>query len=367
MGLLVDAERKELLAELREMIHDVLARECDNRAVHEFIDGKPELAMHVARYAAELGWTGIGLPESVGGAGLGLDGFYVLSRELGYRAAPGSLLATLAAAQWLSEFASEDHAEILKAIVAGEATCAVPAVPGAPLSAQEGLLSGNSALMLGEPGYAIVRATCDGVDALALIKTGEQARWQAEKAWDFTRPVGRLTCANVRPVLLWPDPEGHLQNRLELILALAIVADNVGGMRAIALSTIEYLKTREQFGKIIGSFQALKHRAANTMLAVELAEQQGAQALDAAAGADGYLWAALAKAGTAETYRRVAQEAVQLHGGVGFTWEFDCHIYLKRARLNEALVGSATALRDRAADLLLAATAEGRSVAEIPE
>jgi alkylation response protein AidB-like acyl-CoA dehydrogenase len=138
---------------------------------------------------------------------------------------------------------------------------------------------------------------------------------------------------------------------------LAIACDSIGGAKAVLDPTVAYLKTREQFGKPIGSFQALKHRCAEHKVAIEAADALVRDAVERWSNdaADAALFAALAKALACDVYAGVATDAVQLHGGIGFTWEHVCHRYLKRAKLNQTLFGGSAAHRDRAAQLLLAA------------
>src|SRR4030095_14815518 len=116
--------------------------------------------------------------------------------------------------------------------------------------------------------------------------------------------------------------------------ALAIAGDSLGGARAIFEQTIEYMKNREQFGRSIALFQALKHRAADLFAALSLNEQIVDHGVETASHRtfDAGFWAALAKAQSSETYVSISSDCVQLHGGVGYTWEFDVHLFLKRAR-----------------------------------
>ena len=135
------------------------------------------------------------------------------------------------------------------------------------------------------------------------------------------------------------------------------------------LQTIDYLKGRTQFDRVLASFQALKHRAANLAAEVEVSRHLNDQALDATArrDPDAGLWIQLAKATASETYAWVTQDCLQLHGGVGFTWEFDCHLFLKRARLNQALAGDNRTNMDAAESALAQSVRAGRSAVEIPQ
>jgi alkylation response protein AidB-like acyl-CoA dehydrogenase len=150
-------------------------------------------------------------------------------------------------------------------------------------------------------------------------------------------------------------------------MALAVAADSAGGARAITERTIAYMKTREQFGQPIAGFQALKHRAADLATKLAVADEMVTHAVQrtVANEPDAEIWATLAKSEVTEACVFVTTDCVQLHGGVGFTWEFDPHIFLKRARLNEVLIMANTMLRDQAAAALAAITASGRSALEL--
>jgi alkylation response protein AidB-like acyl-CoA dehydrogenase len=150
-------------------------------------------------------------------------------------------------------------------------------------------------------------------------------------------------------------------------MALAVAADSPVGARSITERTIAYMKTREQFGQPIARFQALEHRAADLATKLAVADEMVRHAVQrrAADEPEAELWATLAKSEVTEACVFVTTDCVQLHGGVGFTRDFDPHIFLKRARLNEVPVMANTALRDQAAAALAATTASGRSALEL--
>lgn len=172
---------------------------------------------------------------------------------------------------------------------------------------------------------------------------------------DETRHAARVTLDRVRipsdNLLVTGADCDAIDRRLLSNAALALAADSVGGMGAILGKTLEYMCVREQFSRPIGSFQALKHRAANLHLRLATAQAMLEEAVSAAEGAlaDADDLALLACAQASDAYAFVAQDALQLHGGIGFTRAHDAHIYLKRAKLNQALLGGTSALRDRAA------------------
>jgi alkylation response protein AidB-like acyl-CoA dehydrogenase len=186
-------------------------------------------------------------------------------------------------------------------------------------------------------------------------------------AWDRTREICTLTCEAAAAASTIPDPDGAVGRALARHLAMALASDSIGGAAAIAHQTIDYMKTRLQFDRPIGSFQALKHRAANLVTCIATNECLVAQAVESCTQRDpeANMWVALAKAGATDAYTFIAGDCVQLFGGVGHTWAFDVHLHVKRAHLNEALGASSRAQRDFAAAALAEATRGGRVTTEI--
>jgi alkylation response protein AidB-like acyl-CoA dehydrogenase len=208
----------------------------------------------------------------------------------------------------------------------------------------------------------------DGRAGMALIDTrSAEVKLEAQSIWDRTREVSRLSCALVKAELVIADPAGTQCAALTRHLGLATANDSLGGARSIAEQTIGYMKDRVQFDRPIGAFQAMKHRAADMMILLEVQDRLLDQAIEAEQrrSPDRDLWIALATAGATDAYSFVADDCVLLHGGIGFTWEYDCHLFLKRARLN-AVIGGDNAVRvDCAATFLEQAAREGRSVLEL--
>ena len=355
-----------------ESILDVLTVECDSLALHKFYDGGNELDTHLWARAAELGWLGIGLPEELGGLGMGVQGLDVLHRALGRSGAPGAFTSTLSVAQCLAEVGSAElQGELLPRIIAGELELACPMQPdGSTIVLTEQRLHGISQPMLTSrnASLALVSFERSAVGGFALVQLDAPGvRFDPIELWDRTRSAGTITCNDVKPLAVMRDPTGAVGRILYRHLALAVAADGIGGGRRIAEQTVEYLKNRVQFGKPLASFQALKHRAADLMIALASAEEAVRQGVETTAKQDPFadMWVDLGKAAACDAFKFVASDCVQLHGGVGFTWEFDCHIFLKRALLNEELAGDADAKRDRAADYLTGAVLAGRSTAEL--
>ena len=360
---------------LQQSIADALADNCERRAVHAHVDGAEDLAARLWQMAAELGWLAIGLPERFEGLGLAQQGLAVLHRELGSVLAPGPYIATLAAAQWLAECDTSTFAQQqLPRVAVGELKIAVPYGPVSSAGRWHGgrTVSASDLLMLGgrSAELAVIRVRGDdGHAGLALIDTRSPAvRLDAQKMWDRTREVSLLGCGNLEAELVIADPEGTVSAALARHLELATASDSLGGARSIADQTIGYMKDRVQFDRPIGAFQAMKHRAADIMILLEVQDRLLEQAVESEqrCSPDSDLWTALAAAGATDAYSFIADDCVLLHGGIGFTWEYDCHLFLKRARLNAVITGDNAARRDRAATALEQAAREGRSVLELP-
>jgi len=343
------------LAAFREGISRVLKSNADSKQLHAHLDGELALDRVLWEQAAQLGWLAIGLPEEFGGLGLGAQGLDALHRELGSRAAPGPFIASLAAAQVLAEVGDDGICHTwLPQLAAGEAKLAVAArMADSPC--------GNDSWLLGD---------ADSDAALVPLGGGEWGLVALEGAarveiWDRTRTVFMADLEGQAPMAVL---HGTAASRsLTRHLCLAIASDSIGAARAITLRTIAYMKEREQFGRPIASFQALKHRVADIMTIIVSGEELVSLAAQCAADADpdADIWASLAKVRASDIFVHAANEALQMHGGVGFTWEFDVHVYLMRSRLNELLVAHNHELRDRAADGFAEAFRAGRQPLEL--
>jgi alkylation response protein AidB-like acyl-CoA dehydrogenase len=353
---------QQTLDALREGVAGVLAEQSDSLAVHAFIDGKNTLDRDLWSRAASLGWLAVGIPEQYGGLGLGCHGLAILHNELGRQAAPGPYIPTLSAAQAIVECGSEAvRAAWLPRIVFGEVSAAVPASIAAPLTWSGTGVSG-ALRCLGGRDATFVLAPAGDVWVIVELAGAEVS---AMPIWDRTREVIDIRLHDAKPVAVLKG-EG-VGEALLRAMALATAADSRGGARSITERTIAYMKTREQFGQPIAGFQALKHRAADLATKLAVMDEMVAHAVHKTAEdeADADIWISLAKAEVTEAFVFIATDCVQLHGGVGFTWDYDPQIFLKRARLNEVLVMANPALRDRAAAGLAALTRAGCSALEL--
>ena len=349
---------------LRENVASVLAKQCGSTELHAFIDSKNALDRNLWAQAGQLGWLGLGIPEQFGGLGMGAQGLAILHGELGRQAAPGPYIASLSAAQAIVEAGDEVIRRTwLPRLASGEVSAAVPATLDLRSLSRSGAGVSGTLRCLGAVDAALLLAPTD--DAWAIVNLAS-AKVTVAPMWDGTRDVVDVRLEDAAPVGILPDATAT-RAALTRAMALAIAADSAGGARSITERTIAYMKTREQFGQPIAGFQALKHRAADLATKLAVADEMVRHAVQRtmADEPDAELWAVLAKSEVTEACVFVTTDCVQLHGGVGFTWDFDPHIFLKRARLNEALLMANTALRDQAAAALAAITASGRSALEL--
>ena len=355
---------QETLDALREGVAGVLAEQSNSTAIHAFIDSKNALDRELWTQAASLGWLGFGIPEQYGGLGLGCHGLAILHTELGRQAAPGPYIPTLSAAQVIAEHGTEAaRTAWLPRIASGEISAAVPTNPDAATLTRSSAGVSGTLRCLGAPDAAFVLAPAG--DAWVIVElAGTEV--SAIPMWDRTRQVIDIRLQNAKPAATLEDSASVSEVLLQA-MALATAADSRGAARSVTERTIAYMKTREQFGQPIAGFQALKHRAADLATKLAVMDEMVAHAVHriAANEPDADIWASLAKAEVTESFVFIATDCVQLHGGVGFTWDYDPQIFLKRARLNEVLVMANPALRDRAAAGVAAATRAGRSALEL--
>ncbi|WP_158637693.1 acyl-CoA dehydrogenase [Novosphingobium taihuense] len=345
------------MAEVRESIRTVLDERCTSLAVHAFIDGKASVDQDLRELAKDLGWLAISLPEAHGGIGLGANGLAVLNYELGRAAAPGSIIATSVALETLarSEVSADPAiAELIVSIVEGTTSLAIATSFNTPHADGAirliGDASANVALIPGEGDDLLLADLSNAVADQVVI-------------WDETRSILSLPSSSMKALAVLRGSRPVLF----ALYAIAIAADSAGAARGTLDRTIAYMKQREQFGRLIGSFQALKHRLADHQVNAkgcdELVWQAAEQFDNGAKGA--LMWSLMAKANVTDAALRIAGDCVQLHGGVGFTREYDPHLFLKRAWLNEALLAPNGALRDKAASAFGEALKNGHEVLEI--
>jgi alkylation response protein AidB-like acyl-CoA dehydrogenase len=302
--------------------------------------------------------------------GLAIAEQAIVLEELGAALYGGPYLASaVLAAQAL--LASTDEAarrDLLPAIASGEtiATLAFTEDDGswdpgtirlsAATAGGDWRLDGHKSFVLdgGSAGLILVLARADGALSLFAVEAGAPGLGIAVlPTLDQTRKLARLEFDGVPARLIGsPGDAAAVMDRVLDLAAVALAAEQLGGAQRALDMAVEYSRVRHQFGRPIGSFQALKHRMADLLLEVE--SLRSAVNYAAAAVADGSaevpVVASLVKAYASETYFHVAAENIQVHGGIGFTWEHDAHLYFKRAKSSELFLGDASYHRERLAD-----------------
>lgn len=306
--------------------------------------------------AGQVGATGLMVPERYGGAGATLREACVVVEELGARlAAPPYLSSAVLATGVLLACGDEDAcADLLPDLAAGTRTCALAWLPGM------GAFQAGPGVS-GEIGPIPDAA---GADVLLLLaRTPDGPAWFAvERAdaevteltpVDLTRPLARVRAERAQARRIRGDARRAEEHLVDLACT-ALAAEQVGGAAHCLDATVAYVRTREQFGRPIGSFQAVKHRLADLAAGIEQARSLALDAADAVAGhaEDATALAAAAASLCGETYRAAAAEMLQLHGGIGFTWEHDAHRYLKRAHADACLYGTPAGHRRRLATMI---------------
>ena len=316
---------------------------------------------------AELGWAGLALPEEWGGQGLGTVELAVLFEEMGYALAPSPLLSNTIAGLALAAGASDEQKERwLRPLAEGELR-GTPALidadgPAEPMSfsMEAGdTLSGEKTLVLdaGSADFFLV-ATADG-GRHVVEKGADGVTVTAEESIDPTRRLFSVRLDGVRPEATLPG-SGEDYHPVFHRACVALAAESTGIAQRTMEMAVEYAKDRQQFGRPIGAYQAVSHRCAQMLL-----ETENARSLvyGAAWAADAEpeslpLAASIAKAYASDAGWRVPDAAIQVHGGIGFTWEHDLHFFLKRGKQNAAMFGDARWHRERVADAVLAGAAE---------
>ena len=297
----------------------------------------------------EQGWLAVLVPEEYDGLGLGLLDASVLARCWGEGCVPGPFLPTLVAAEAIRLGGSPDQQkEWLPRVAAGEVKLAL---------AHGGRVTNSGGRLTGEVNYVDYAHVADAIVVAAdggalFIVDAEDA--VTVSSLDTLDRSGRLTHVRFDGATGQPLPGAVLPDVLDRGAVLA--ANDLAGIARVAFTrTVEYDKTREQFGKAVGSFQAIKHTLADLHVAVTMTEHAGwyaAHALDAKLP-DAPLAVSVAKSKASDVARDATAAMIQFHGGIGYTWEHDAHLFFKRAKRLEYAYGDAATHRERIARLIV--------------
>jgi alkylation response protein AidB-like acyl-CoA dehydrogenase len=363
--------------ELRDSIRAVLGKESPVSLARAVVEhGERPSALWATM--VELGWPALTVAEAHGGIGLGVLELAILAEELGRVIAPGPLLATV------SQFAPAvreagtpaQQAQFLGAVAAGELTGSL-AIAEATGSFDPAEITAtvtfdrNVAVLSGTKHFVMEGDAVDELVVVARVDEGDAHNVRAVvvpvaavkttpvNAFDASRRLAHVDLSGVRVDLdrVLGDPDASAAPALRRALEEATVAlalEMVGTAQSIFDITLEYAKQREQFGVPIGSFQATKHKFADMMIALERARALGYFAALTIAEDDPRRTSATsaAKAAAGDCQRMFAKEGIQILGGIGYTWEHDMHLYVRRIKSGEPLFGSSAWHRARIADLL---------------
>ena len=302
---------------------------------------------------ADLGWPGLIVDEADGGLGLGVVELAVLQEELGYALAPTPFLSTVAAAVLIGAAGSdEQRAAWLGPLAGGEKRGAAAIVDEGEAPEPHGSSLTATKIAVPDAGSADVLVVRAAEGHHFLVETAsEGVRIETVEGLDPTRKLFTVHLDGADAHRL-PGDAAAIARAYDVI-ATATAAESVGVARRTLEMAVEYAKERKQFGRAIGTYQAVSHQCAQMLL-----ESEGARSvvLHAAWALDhepesGPLGAAMAKAYASDAGWRVPAASLQVHGGIGFTWEHDLHLWLKRGRANAALWGDARSHRERVAEL----------------
>jgi len=367
------SEEQELL---RKSAADFLAKECPMSYVRQMMEDDRGYSDELWNKMAELGWTGLIYPEEYGGAGLSIVDLVVVLEEMGKASVPGPFFSStcLGGLAILEAGNDAQKQKYLPDIAAGKTKATLAFLEenarwdekGINIKARKGKknysLSGVKLFVPDAHTADVIVCAVRTADGLSLFVVDRQqagVNTRLLKTMDQTRKLCEVTFDKVQ---VTPDAvlgaAGQASGPLRRIIdrsKVALCAEMCGGAQKVLDMTVEYAKIREQFGRPIGSFQAIQHKCANMLVQVESAKSATYYAAWAVSNniPEAPLAAAMAKAYCSDAFRQVTAEGIQVHGGIGFTWEHDMHIYFKRAKGSEVTFGDATWNRELVAQYTL--------------
>ena len=362
----------------QEEFRQVVRRFCENESteadVRRLMDSETGFDPKTwRRMSAELGLAGLAIPESFGGLGFSQLELALVMEEFGRSLLCAPYLSTvcLAAPLLLAAGDGDANGRFLPAIASGELTVAV-VLPGdvtagsevtARQSGEQWLLDGVVSLVLdgATAELILVAARADGHLGLFAVTGGTAGLTRTPQATvDQTRRFARIgfSAVHAQALSCAAGAESAVQRALDCA-ASSLAAEQVGGAQRALDMSVDYARMRYQFNRPIGSFQAIKHKCAEMLLDVEAARSAAYHAARQIAedAPDASICVSVAKASASDAYIRVVTDMIQIHGGIGFTWEHPAHLYYKRALSSEHLFGNATMHRERLITLLDAAAA----------
>jgi len=340
MGIALTDDHRELAEVARAFLTAQKAR----WAARSLLDATDESRPPFWHDMAELGWLGLHVDEEYGGSGYGLPELVVVIEELGRAVAPGPFVPTVIASAVIAKDGTADQkSRLLPGLIDGTVTAGIGL--DSQVRVTSGLADGDAGIVLGA-GLAELLLIAAGDDVLVLERGRAGVSVEVPDNFDPTRRSGRVRLHNVSV-----SADDVLGGARESALARArtlLAAEAVGGASDCVEAAVGYAKVRQQFGRTIATFQAVKHHCANMLVAAESAIAAVWDASRAASEDEAQfrLIAAAAAALAFPAYARNAELNIQVHGGIGFTWEHDAHLHLRRALVLAALFGGDAPARD---------------------
>ena len=376
------SEEQEML---RQSAREFLEGECPMTYVRQMMDDERGYSEEQWKKMAELGWTGLIVPEEYGGAGLNMVDLVVVLEEMGRMVMPGPFFASVILGGIAIDLggSAEQKKRLLPDLAAGKTKATLAQVEESGRWDAEGIqlaakssgggfnLTGTKLFVHDAHNADILivpvrtgGSGADGVTLLIVDAKGKGVSTRVLKTMDQTRKLCEVqldgATVGADGVLGEVGQGWPLLDRIVDRAKVALCAEMCGGAQKVLEMSVDYAKVREQFGRPIGSFQAIQHKCANMMVQVESAKSATYYAAWAVANdvAEAHLAACMAKAYCSDAYRYTAAEGIQIHGGIGFTWEHDMHLYFKRAKGSEVTFGDATWNRELVAQVVLDAPEE---------
>jgi alkylation response protein AidB-like acyl-CoA dehydrogenase len=338
---------------LKKSAREFLTAECPMAAVRKLLETETAFDPGLWSKIAAQGWTGLLIPEEYGGYGMGMVEMAVVLEEMGRALLPGPFLSTTLLAGTIIERGGTEE----------QKKRYLPAIASGKLKSTLAVAEHRSKDLCFD--FVPDAAVADSIVCAAPLK-GEFSLFIASDleithtpALDLTRPLyevaledGKIPAENI--IARGDRASDVLQTALDIATA-GLTAEMTGGMQRLLEITVAYAKTRKQFGRPIGQFQAVQHLCADMLMMTESSRSAAYYACYAVN--EGLPEAAeavsIAKSYTSDAYREVGNRAIQVHGGMGFTWENDCHLYYRRAKASELAFGDAIHHRERLAKIIL--------------
>ena len=369
-------ELTETQKTLKNTVRKFLSVECPIAEVRPLMETETAYDASLWQKMADQGWTGMLIPEQYGGFGMGMVEMAATLEEMGRALLPGPFFSTVVMAGTLIEKAGNEaqKEKYLGATARGEIKVTVAFLEDPPAWTPQDVqlkarASGGAYLLDGtklfvpDAGVAdviVVIARLDG--ELALFVVGRDTQGVAIRPMssiDLTRKVYEIkfdcVCVPPEAMLASGPPAVEALGRARAMATVGLVAEMTGGMQRLLDMTVEYAKTRKQFGRPIGQFQAVQHQCADMLVLTESSRSAAYYAAYAIQEGipEAPLAVSVAKAYASEAYRETGNRAIQVHGGMGFTWENDAHLYYRRAKVSEQMFGDATFHREVIAKLIV--------------